>query len=56
MPQQTRLEVPAMARAWMTHSELVTVLVAVLSAPPVVQAEEYGPRFEPPATQRPGRR
>jgi hypothetical protein len=56
MPQQTRLEVPAMAKAWMTHPELVTVLVAVLSAPPVVQAEEYGPKFEPPATQRPMRR
>jgi hypothetical protein len=56
MPQQTRLEVPAVAKAWMTHSELVTVLVAVLSAPPVVAAEDYGPRFEPPATQRPPRR
>ena len=50
MPQQTRLEVPALAQAWMTHAELVTVLVAVLSSPPVVIAEDYGPRFEPPST------
>jgi hypothetical protein len=50
MPQQTRLEVPSMARAWMTHAELVTVLVAVLSSPPIVLAEDYGPRFEQPST------
>ena len=41
---------PSMARAWMTHAELVTVLVAVLSSPPLVLAEDYGPRFEQPST------
>jgi hypothetical protein len=56
MPQQTRLEVPAVAKAWMTHAELVTVLVAVLSAPPVVRAEQDGPRFDAPGIQRPARR
>jgi hypothetical protein len=53
MPQPTRLEVPKVAQAWMTRSELVTVLVAVLSSPPVAVAEQYGPRFEPPSTQNP---
>ena len=56
MPQQTRLEVPALAKTWLTHAELLTVLVAVLSAPPVVIAEDYGPRFEPPSTQNQFRR
>ena len=51
MPQQTRLEVPSVARAWMTHAELVTVLVAVLSSPPIVLAEDFGPRFETPSPQ-----
>jgi hypothetical protein len=41
MPQQTRLEVPALAKTWLTHAELVTVLVAILSAPPVVASEEF---------------
>jgi hypothetical protein len=50
MPQQTRLEVPNVAQAWMTRAELLTVLVAVLSAPPVVAAEDYGPRFEQPSS------
>jgi hypothetical protein len=50
MPQQTRLEVPRIAQAWMTRAELVTVLIAVLSSPPVVVAEDYGPRFEAPST------
>jgi hypothetical protein len=50
MPQQTRLEVPRIAQAWMTRAELVTVLVAVLSSPPLVVAEDYGPKFEPPST------
>jgi hypothetical protein len=56
MPQQTRLEVPALAKTWLTHEELVTILIAVLSAPPVVVAEEYGPRFDPPSTASPFRR
>ena len=55
MPQQTRLEVPALAKTWLTHAELVTILIAVLSAPPVVIAEDYGPRFEPPSTSAPFR-
>ena len=37
-----------MAQAWMTRAELVTVLVAVLSSPPIVVAEDYGPKFELP--------
>jgi hypothetical protein len=56
MPQQTRLEVPALAKTWLTHAELVTILIAVLSSPPVVVAEDYGPRFEPPSTSSPFRR
>jgi hypothetical protein len=55
MPQQTRLEVPRVAHAWLTRSELVTVLVAVLSSPPAVMAEEFGPKFEPPPTSAPRR-
>jgi hypothetical protein len=46
MPQPTRLEVPTMAQTWLTRPELVTLLVAVLSAPPVGNAEENGPRFD----------
>jgi hypothetical protein len=46
MPQPTRLEVPSMAQTWLTRPELVTVLVAVLSSPPVGNAEENGPRFD----------
>lgn len=53
MPQQTRLEVPALAKTWLTHAELVTILVAVLSAPPVVVAEDYGPRIDPPSNASP---
>jgi hypothetical protein len=53
MPQQTRLEVPKIAQAWLTRAELVTILVAVLSSPPVVVSEQYGPRFEPPSTSNP---
>jgi hypothetical protein len=56
MPQQTRLEVPALAKTWLTHPELVTILVAVLSAPPVVMAEDYGPRFDGSQTITPARR
>jgi hypothetical protein len=46
MPQPTRLEVPKLANAYLTRPELVTVLVAVLSSPPIVVAEELGPRFD----------
>lgn len=46
MPQPTRLEVPKMAQSYLTRPELVTVLVAVLSAPPTPPSEENGPRFD----------
>ena len=46
MPQPTKLEVPKMAQAYLTRPELVTVLVAMLSAPPQSNAEETGPKFE----------
>jgi hypothetical protein len=39
VPQQTRLEVPAAARTLLTRSELLTVLVTVLSVPPVPASE-----------------
>jgi hypothetical protein len=55
MPQPTRLEVPRLAQSFLTRPELVTVLVAVLSSPPVVASEELGPRFDqgPPAPPNP---
>jgi hypothetical protein len=53
MPQPTRLEVPTMANTYLTRPELVTVLVAVLSSPPQVAAEELGPRFDNTAPQPP---
>ncbi len=56
MPQQTRLEVPTVAEVWLTRPELVTILVAVLSSPPAVQAEEFGPKYVPPPTEAPSRR
>jgi hypothetical protein len=56
MPQPTRLEVPKVAQAWLTRAELVTILVAVLSSPPVAVSEQYGPRIDPPSTQNPLRR
>jgi len=56
MPQPTRLEVPKVAQAWLTRAELVTILVAVLSSPPIAVSEQYGPKFEPPSTQNPLRR
>jgi hypothetical protein len=56
MPQQTRLEVPEAARTLLTQPELVTLLVAVLSAPPTVNAENFGPRPLPPPTSTPRRR
>jgi hypothetical protein len=46
MPQPTKLEVPKMAQAYLTRPELVTVLVAMLSAPPLSNAEEQGPKFD----------
>jgi hypothetical protein len=55
MPQPTRLEVPKLAQSFLTRPELVTVLVAVLSSPPVTSSEELGPRFDngPPAPPNP---
>ncbi len=50
MPQQTRLEVPRIAQAWMTRAELVTVLIAVLSSPRIGVAVDFGARFEAPST------
>lgn len=50
MPQQTRLEVPKVAQSLFTQAELVTLLVAVLSAPPAVGDEELGPKFTDPAS------
>lgn len=50
MPQQTRLEVPKVAQSYLTRAELATVLVAVLSAPPDVAAENLGPSFTDPGT------
>jgi hypothetical protein len=46
MPQQTRLEIPAVADALLTRAELVTVLVAFLSAPPVASSEPLPRRAE----------
>lgn len=43
MPVRTRLEVPRSIQAWMTRSELVVVLVALLSAPPGVDRLEERP-------------
>jgi hypothetical protein len=39
MPQPTRLAVPSAALGWMTRPELLTVLTALLSAPPVPRSE-----------------
>jgi hypothetical protein len=47
MPQRTRLEVPAIATRLLSQPELVTVLVAVLSAPPVDTAESPLWRLSP---------
>lgn len=43
MMQQTRLEVPRVAQTWMTRAELVTVLVAMLAAPPAARGEDLPP-------------
>jgi hypothetical protein len=39
MPQRTRLEVPGVATALLSRSELVTVLLTMLSTPPLASAE-----------------
>jgi hypothetical protein len=43
MPQPTRLEIPPAAAAWLSGPELLTVLTAVLSAPPVPPSEAGAP-------------
>jgi hypothetical protein len=43
MPQPTRLEIPAAAATWLSPSELLTVLTAFLSAPPVPPSEGASP-------------
>jgi len=42
MPEQTRLEVPRIVRAYLTRPELVVVLVALLAAPPTSRFELIG--------------
>jgi hypothetical protein len=39
LPEQTRLEVPAQVQKWLTRQELVVVLLALLSSPPITQLE-----------------
>jgi hypothetical protein len=43
MPQPTRLEIPAAAASWLSRPELMTVLAALLSAPPVPPSEGMAP-------------
>jgi hypothetical protein len=40
MPQPTRLEIPPAATAWLSRPELLTILTAFLSAPPVPPSED----------------
>jgi hypothetical protein len=42
LAQHTRLEIPGSAITLLSRSELVTILVALLSAPPLTQAEAAG--------------
>lgn len=42
MPEPTRLEVPRLVRVYMTRPELVVVLVALLSTPPIIASEMVG--------------
>jgi hypothetical protein len=43
LPQQTRLDVPPAALSFLRRPELVTLLVVLLSAPPLAVAEGYTP-------------
>jgi hypothetical protein len=43
LPEQTRLEVPAQVQKWLTRQELVVVLLALLSSPPITQLERQQP-------------
>jgi hypothetical protein len=46
MPQPTRLAIPGAAVSWLTRPELLTVLTAVLSVPPVPPSETRWPAGE----------
>jgi hypothetical protein len=46
LPQPTLLEIPSAAAMWLTGPELLTVLTAVLSAPPVPPSEDDAPVFD----------
>jgi hypothetical protein len=39
LPEETRLEVPRQAQAWLTKKELIVVLLALLSTPPQTSLE-----------------
>jgi hypothetical protein len=39
LPEETRLEVPGQVYKWLTRPELVVVLLALLSSPPITQLE-----------------
>lgn len=39
LPEETRIEVPAKVQAWLTRTELVVVLLALLSSPPYTSFE-----------------
>lgn len=43
LPQQTRLDVPPAALSFLRRPELVTLLVVLLSSPPLAVAEGYTP-------------
>jgi hypothetical protein len=47
MPEDTRLQIPPVALALFTRSELITLLVAVLSAPPAARAERPSASGQP---------
>jgi hypothetical protein len=42
LPEETRLEVPRPVVGWLTRSELVVVLLALLSSPPFTSMEQNG--------------
>ena len=53
MPQETRLEVPEVAQAWLTDAQLMTILVAVLATPPALTAESTSLQHTSPSNQTP---
>jgi hypothetical protein len=52
MPQPTRLEVPPMAQSWLSAPELTTLLLVLLSTPPLARSEGRGSRFDSRAVER----